>query len=158
MTLLIDIIIHFYYITKSDKFQVLLQNSAEKCYPPFEKSIRGIMAQLLSLITPTQYLHSETVWISLCEKKHLPKICIILILDYPEICIILILEYPKICIGLQRGSTSSQLLHVLCDETLLKIFRFYAIISAEKQVAVLTHSHNIHTHGGAFLKQFLKIF
>ena len=93
-----------------------------------------------------------------CESVPLPKICIILILDYPEICIILILEYPKICIGGKEGSISLQLLFALCAETYLKISRFYAIISAEKQVAVLTHSHNIHTNGGAFLKQFLKIF
>jgi len=66
MTLLIDMIIHFHYITKSDKFQVLLQNSAEKCYPPFEKGIRGILTSLLSLITPTQFWDSEDVEILLC--------------------------------------------------------------------------------------------
>lgn len=90
------------------------------------------MAQLLSLITPTQYLHSETVWISLCEKEHLPKICIIRVLNYPEICIILILEYPKICIDVTKGHASSQLLFALCDGIHLNIFCFYAIISAEK--------------------------
>ena len=84
------------------------------------------------LITPTQYLHSKAIWFLLCVKAHFPKICIMEDFDYPKICIILILEYPKICIVVIGGQSSLQLLHVLCDETLLKISRLYAIITAEK--------------------------
>ena len=67
---------------------MLLPNSAEKCYPPFEKGIRGIVTLLLSLIIPTQFLDSKAVPISLYGKSHLPKICMIRVFDYPEICII----------------------------------------------------------------------
>ena len=44
--------------------------------------------------------------------------------------------HPKICIGVIDGQSSSQTLYALCDDTYLKISRFYAIISAEKQTVV----------------------
>ena len=56
----------------------------------------------------------------------------------------------------------SQTLYALCDETYLKISRFYAIISAEKHVAVpVTLWQGLHKRGcisKRISKKFLEIF
>ena len=57
---------------------------------------------------------------------------------------------------------SNSLLYALCDETYLKISRFYAIISAEKHVAVLvTRWQGLHKRGcisKRISRKFLEIF
>ena len=68
------------------------------------------------------------------------------------------IDYPKICIG----NFLSQTLYTLCDETYLKISRFYAIISAEKHAAVLVIRWQwLHKRGcisKRISKKFLEIF
>ncbi len=57
-------------------------------------------------------------------------------------------QIPKICIGVIGGQSSSQILYALCDETHLKISRFYAVLSAEKNAAVpVTRCRELHKRG-----------
>ena len=75
--------------------------------------------------------------------------------------IVFYIQLPKICIGVIDGQSSSQILCALCADTYLKISRFYAIISAEKQTVVFVtrrrESHKRLPISKNISKKFLEI-